>query len=76
LVKILLLNFSLVNGYEIIRAKFNWFKKAKRDTQLTLQGYKEKGKKFLLAIILFYLIRDLILYVIIPGLIFFSVCGN
>jgi len=45
LAKILLLNFSLVNGYEFIRAKFSWFKKAKRDTKLTLPGYKEKGEK-------------------------------
>jgi len=51
-------------------------KKLKEIRKLRFQDIKKKGKKFLLAIILFYLIRDLILYVIIPGLIFFSVCGN
>lgn len=51
-------------------------KKLKEIRNLRFQDIKKKGKKFLLAIILFYLIRDLILYVIIPGLIFFSVCGN
>ena len=51
-------------------------KKLKEIRNLRFKDIKKKGKKFLLAIILFYLIRDLILYVIIPGLIFFSVCGN
>lgn len=51
-------------------------KKLKEIRKLSFRDIKKKGGKFLLFIILFYLIRDSILYVIIPGLIFFSVCGN
>lgn len=60
----------------LFRQKLAGLKKLKEIRNLRFQDIKKKGKKFLLAIFLFYLIRDLILYVIIPGLIFFSVCGN
>lgn len=52
------------------------FKKLKEIRKLSFKDIKKRGKKVFLYVVLAYLIRDLILYVIIPGLIFFSICGN
>ncbi|EQB62829.1 MAG: hypothetical protein RBG1_1C00001G0408 [candidate division Zixibacteria bacterium RBG-1] len=60
----------------IFKQKLAGLKKLKEIRNLSFKDIKKKGKKVLLYVILFYLVRDLILYVIIPGLIFFSVCGN
>ncbi|OGC79074.1 MAG: hypothetical protein A2145_06535 [candidate division Zixibacteria bacterium RBG_16_40_9] len=58
------------------KQKLAGLKKLKEIRNLSFKDIKKKGKKVLLYVILFYLVRDLILYVIIPGLIFFSICGN